>query len=122
MYAVHLCSNVILIVCWQSLARCCELQSTRFFSFWLNQQCKNVFIFTLHKTLLCCSSVVRIWFEVGTKLGGNNLRVTQKYYVILYHTVVGELMSQKLQKALYWFFYWMGNYMESNVRVCVAVK
>jgi len=30
--------------------------------------------------------------------------VTQKYYVILYHTVVGELMSQKLQKALYWFF------------------
>ena len=26
-----------------------------------------------------------------------------------------EPMSQNMQNVLYWFFYWIGNHMESNV-------
>jgi len=57
---------------------------------------------------LSVHGVARIWCEGSTKLGD-----TQKYY---------EIHARNSEKAIGIIFYCIENHMESNVRVCTALK
>jgi len=60
----------------------------------------------------------------GTKLRENSLRVTHKYIMKLTELLCSNCAVDVPEYAKFPIldFYWIGNHMESNVRVCVALK
>jgi len=65
--------------------------------------------------LFVVSGFVRIWCHWGPKLGENNLRVTEKYYVIPPCSSYGADVPE-YTKYTTLGFYWIDNCIESNIK------
>ena len=70
------------------------------------------------------SGVARIWCRGGTKLRENNLKNIRRNIMKLRELLYSNCGADVTEYAEYatLVFYWIGNHMESNVRVCAALK